>query len=417
MRTSRLPLLLIRAFLFAACLAFTDASPAAEMTGAESVNAAGLALHRLTSPKGGNALLSPWSIQNAMAMTFVGAEGETRAEMSAALHLHNGSHADFKKLGAELTAEIPKDAELRTANRLFSSAKFALLPAFTGSIAQNYGGAVEEMDFTVPDKAATRINGWVEKQTNQHIKDLVPANALNSLTRLVLVNATYFNVPWREQFTKELTKDEPFMIGAGMQKTVPMMFKQTRMRYARKPGFQMAALPYSGGRFQFIVIVPDREDGLAAVEKAITPALLTECSVMPLAEVRLSLPRFKMEPPTMNLNESLQNVGVKRAFTERAEFGGMARESPFISDVFHKTFIAVDENGTEAAAATAAVVMTKNGHPHDVPHEVVKADRPFFFAIQHVASGACLFIGRVSDPAPDKPAVKAVSPAPSVPKK
>jgi serpin B len=274
----------------------------------------------------------------------------------------------------------------------------------------HYGGAFEITDFTRPDAAAARINGWVEEQTNRRITNLVPAGALHSTTRLVLVNAVYFNVPWQELFTKSLTTEQPFTVSPGMQKTVPLMFKQKRMRYAKKSGFQMAALPYSGGRLQFTVIVPDKVDGLAAIEKSLTPALLGECANMPAAEVRLSLPRFRMEPPAMELSESLKALGMRRAFGAEAEFGGMAAEPLYISQVFHRTFIAVDENGTEAAAATAGVVRSKNGHPHEVPHKVVKADHPFFFAIQDAASGACIFMCRVCDPAPDKAALQANPP-------
>lgn len=377
---------------------------------ANSVNATGLALHRLIPAKEGNALLSPWSIQNVMAMVFAGADGVTKKEMDAALHFGGDDiHAALKKLSADLAQPLPKGAELRTANRLFPANSCTLLPGFMETITQNYGAAVEALDFSNPDKAREHINSWVANQTVQKIKDLIPPGALNDRTRLVLTNAVYFNVPWQVRFTKELTKDQPFLVSAGMQKTVPLMFKQTQMRYAKKNGFQMAALPYSGGQLQFTIIVPDKVDGLAAVEKALTPALLAECATMPKSEVRLTLPRFRMEPPAMELSKALAALGLKSAFSEGANFSRMTSEDLYISNVFHKTFIDVNEDGTEAAAATAAVAVPKNGHPHETPHKVVRADRPFVFAIQHVTSGACLFLGRLTDPDSAKSAAKATS--------
>lgn len=379
---------------------------AAENSAAASVNATGLALHR-QMPATGNALLSPWSIQSAMAMTYAGAEGQTRKELAKALNFDDGTPAALQKLSAGLAEGLPKGGTLRTANRLFPAAATRLHPAFTRLIAESYGGEPELLDYAEPARAAAHINDWVEKQTNDHIKNLIPATALDPGTSVVLVNAVYFNVPWEERFTRELTTQQPFWTAPGLQKTVPLMFKQHRMRYAQKKGFQIAALPYGGGRLQFTVIVPDKIDGLAAVEKSLTAALLTECAGLPAAEVRLSLPKFRMEPEGLELKKPLEALGVKAALTPAADFSRMAAGPVFISDVFHKAFIAVDETGTEAAAATATPMVKANGHPHEVPHKVVKADRPFLFAIQELPGGACLFLGRLSDPAPETKALKA----------
>lgn len=396
---------LLRAIWLSVLVLAGPALGAAANTAADSVNATGLALHGALRGKDGNVLLSPWSIQNVMAAAFAGTDGGTKKEMDAALHFGGDAiHPALKSLGAVLASELPKGAELRTANRLFPAASCKLLPAFTETITSNYGAAAEPVDFSVPEKAAGKINAWVSEQTAGKIKDLIPKGTLDERTRLVLTNAVYFNVPWQVRFTKELTQDQPFWISAGKQKTVPLMFKQTQMRYAKKKGFQMAALPYSGGQLQFTVIVPDKTDGLAAVEKVLTPALLAECATMPKAEVRLSLPRFRMEPPAVELKSALEAIGVKSAFAADADFTRMTNEDLYISSVFHKTFIDVNEDGTEAAAASAAEFRPKNGHPHEVPHMTVRADRPFVFAIQHAASGACLFLGRLSDPDPGKAA-------------
>jgi serpin B len=378
---------------------------------ADSINATGLALHKQSPARSGNALLSPWSIQSVMTMVLAGADGKTKKELEAGLHASDTIHPAQKAFSAGLLEGLPKGAELRTANRLFPDVSCDLLPAFNETITQNYGAAVEPLDFSAPAKATEHINGWVGKQTGGKIINLIPAGALDRGTRLVLTNAVYFNMPWQERFTKELTSDQPFWVTSATQKTVPLMFKQSPMRYAKKNGFQMAALPYSGGRLQFIVIVPDKIDGLAAVEKSLTPALLAECASMPKADVRLSLPRFRMEPPAVELQTSLASLGMKTVFSPAADFSRMSSEPLFVSKVFHKTFIDVNENGTEAAAATAAGMAKANGHPHETPHKAVRADHPFVFAIQHVPSGACLFLGRLIDPDPSKAAAPRTPPA------
>jgi serpin B len=260
-------------------LAGTQPAARAANTAADSVNATGLALHGVLPDKTGNALLSPWSIQNVMAMVFAGADGETKKEMDATLHFGgDGIHAAIKSLNAGLSSELPKGAELRTANRLFPAESCKMLSGFMGTITENYGAAVQPLDFSAPEKATGWINSWVSEQTAGKINDLIPKGGLNAETQLVLTNAVYFNVPWQVRFTKEFTQNQPFWVSNGKQKTVPLMFKQTQMRYAKKKGFQMAALPYSGGQLQFTVIVPDKRDGLAAVEKALSPVLLAEWS-------------------------------------------------------------------------------------------------------------------------------------------
>lgn len=408
MRRTTLSFRVLRQWLAVFILTSPAVTFAAPDRAAESVNRTGVALHGVLRVKEGNVLLSPWSIQNVLAMVYagMGADMVTQKETDAALHFGGDEiHPAVKALGAAIVSGLPKEAELKTANRLFPSVSCKLLPGFLEVVRGNYGAAVEPVDFAAPDKAAGMINAWVSEQTGGKIGEIIPKGALNAQTRLVLTNAVYFNIPWQVRFTKELTKEEPFWISTAAQKTVPLMFKQTQMRYAKKKGFQMAALPYSGGTLQLAVIVPDKRDGLAAVEKALMPALLAECATMPKAEVRLSLPRFRMEPPAVELQPALAAIGLKSAFSpEKANFTRMTNEAVYISNIFHRTFIDVNEDGTEAAAATAAAAKAANGHPHETPHMIVRADHPFLFAIQHVSSGACLFLGRLADPDLAKPA-------------
>jgi serpin B len=289
-----------------------------------------------------------------------------------------------------------------------------LLPGWLTITHTHYAAKAVPLDFrTDPDGAGKAINQWVSDQTAGKIPAIVPDGALDPLVRVVLASAVYFDLPWDERLTRELTQDQPFHINATQIKTVPLMFKQHRLGYARKDGFQIAVLPYAGGTFQFVVILPDAVDGLPKVEKAITGELLSECARLQPTEVRLSFPRIHLEPPIVSLKRSLTAMGAGAMFDEPpgANFSRMVREGGYVSEVFHRTYLELDEEGTKAAAATATIIRPKNGVPHEVPHEVIKADHPFLFMIQHVPSGACLFLGRLTDPAVGTAAAVEIAPA------
>ncbi len=408
-------LTLICCALFAS-LEWAEASDA-RTTAASSVNAFAVAHYRL-SP-GGNMLTSPWSIETALAMTFAGASGKTLDAMRKACFFPENEaalHNSFRSLREAILTKpgdgIPFD--VRMANRIFSDRSVEFLPGWSTLTRTNYAAEAGTVDFrNNREGARDQINEWVSEQTNRKITGIIPTGALDKFTRLVLVNAVYFDVPWDERFTKELTTDQPFHLDATHVKTVPLMFKQHRLRHAKKDGFQIVALPYAGGTFQFVVILPDAVDGLAKVETLLTGELLNECARLNLEEVRLSLPRLKMEPPIISLRQSLTALGAGIMFDEQSPgFARMADETKeplYVSDVFHRTFIELDEDGTKAAAATASVMRAANGVPHAIPHQVVKADHPFAFMIQHIPSGACLFLGRLADPAPAEKAVPASS--------
>jgi len=223
---------------------------------------------------------------------------------------------------------------------------------------------------------------------------------------MVLVNAIYFKAAWKDEFENEPTKPAPFHVKGGGAKNVPTMNNETWYGYASRNGYTVVCLPYLGSDLQFLVLLPDRADGLAGLEAKITPALLASCATLNTELVNLWLPKFKMEPPDMELSGELEALGMKTAFDipgGSANFDGIAPRTPdeylYISAVFHKTFISLDEHGTEAAAATAepmAVGAALNEAPPKIYN--VHVDHPFIFAIQDCKSGACLFIGRVNDP-------------------
>jgi len=395
-----------------------QADPDAERSveAAKMVNAFAAAHHRLLPA--GNVLTSPWSIETNMAMVYAGAEGQTREAMRKAFFFPQDDrlHPAFQSLRQSLLARPAVDVgdHLRVANRLFYAQNLALLPGWLTITRTHYAAEAAPLDFhTDPDAAGKVINQWASDQTAGKIPAIIPDGALDPLVLVVLVNAVYFDLPWDERFTKELTQDQPFHINATQIKTVPLMFKQHRLGYARKEGFQIAALPYAGGTFQFVVILPDAIDGLARVEKAITGELLSECAKLQPTEVRLSFPRIRLEPPIVSLKRSLTALGAGVMFDEPpgANFSRMVQKSVYVSEVFHRTYLELDEEGTKAAAATATIIRPRNGVPHEVPHEAVKADHPFIFMIQHVPSGACLFLGRLTDPAPGAAAVVGTAPA------
>jgi len=393
---------------------------------AKATNELAVDLHRQLATGDENLCISPYSIESALAMTFAGADGETRTEMARVLHLTNDSTvpASFAALQHSLqemsakTAELVKQSKkfggpsepitLNIANRLFAQKGYAFREAYLSLVKQNFGGAFEPLDFITNPAAATQhINKWVADQTHDRIRDLIPGGALDKTTRLVLANALYLKAPWASEFSQNATQSEPFHVHGGRPADVPMMRKTDKhFGYAKRDGYTAVSLPYAGDDLQFLVLLPDDVNGLHTLESKLTGEMLAQCAKLQTRDVDLHLPKFKLEPPTITLAEKFEALGMRTAFDQpkgSANFDKIAPRTPqdylYISQIFHKTFIAVDEKGTEAAAATAVAMMagTALRSPPPPPIEV-KVDRPFVYAIQHVPSGVCLFLGRVTDP-------------------
>ena len=409
-------------FLFAATsLRAADPGPAATAT-----NEVGVDLYRKLATGEGTLCLSPYSIETALAMTFAGADGKTRDEMARVLHFSTTDetlHVSFGALQQQMREMSEKSAKavaesgelggpkepitLSIANRLFAQKGYDFRETFFALVKERYGAPLELVDFKKNASGATEeINSWVLEQTRRRIRDLIPRDALKADTRLVLANAIYLKAPWAKAFSADATKPEPFHVHGGGAVNVPTMHEhETSCGYAKRGGFTAVSIPYIDSNLQFVVLLPDEVNGLQSLERKITNTTLAECAKLERRELDLYLPKFKFEPPTLNLGTTLQALGMKTAFdvpSGSANFDRMAPRKPndylFISEVFHKTFIAVDEKGTEAAAATAvAMAATTSMREPKKPLEV-RIDRPFFYAIQHVPSGACLFIGRVTDP-------------------
>jgi serpin B len=391
---------------------------------AKATNELGVDLHRQLATGDGNLCISPYSINSALAMTFAGADGETRSEMARVLHFPNGGDvpASFSALQQSLEqmsakiAELVKESKkfggpsepitLNIANQLFAQKGYHFREAFLSLVKQNFGGAFEPLDFVANPAAATqRINKWVSDQTRDRIRDLIPIGALDNTTRLVLANALYLKAPWANEFSQNATQAEPFFV-RGAPVDVPMMRKTAKFGYARREGFTLVSLPYAGNNLQFVVLLPDDINGLGALESKLSADVLAGCAKLEKRDVDLHLPKFKLEPPTITLAKQFEALGMKTAFNQpkgSANFDKIAPRTPddylYISQIFHKTFIAVDEKGTEAAAATAVAMLAGSALRSPPPPPIeVKVDRPFIYAIQHVPSGVCLFLGCVTDP-------------------
>ena len=395
-------------------------------TASTAINTLGIDLLAKTSKPDENALLSPYSIQGALAMTYAGASGKTRDEMSAVLHFPKESaevNASFAALAKELasieksTAQIVAGAAkhggsqepvtLSVANRLYGQKGFEFRKTFLDAVKENYSAPLEQVDFLKDAGPATKlINTWVAGQTHDRIHDLLPDGALTKDTRLVLVNAIYLKAAWEHEFKEASTKPGSFYVNQSDAHEVPMMNREAQYGYAKKEGFTAVAIPYIGGDLQCLVLLPDSPNGLPALEARLSPSLLADCAKLESTNVNLFMPKLKMEPPLMELSAPLKTLGMGSAFDDpkgSANFDGIAPHKPkdylFISDIFHKIFLSLDEHGTEAAAATAVVIMTFAAEDvsDDKPKEV-RVDHPFIFAIQDRKSGACLFLGRVNDP-------------------
>jgi len=396
-----------------------------------AINALGLDLYRAQPASDGNLLLSPYSIQDALAMTYAGAAGDTRAEMQRVLHypaddteLHSGFAELARELGqiqqdsAQLVASGAKEEgrnpstpiELHVANRLFVQEGYELRAPFLALVKDDYGAEPELLDFAhATEQARSTINGWVEEQTKGKIHDVIPAGGLSEKTRLALANAIYLHAGWEKPFDANWTKPAEFFVHGTDSTMVPTMNNtEHTYGYLHRDDFTAVSVQYVGGGLQFLILLPDAHDGLPALEHKITPALLAECAALPASFVDLYLPKFKLVPPSIKLGSQLQKLGLKTAFDQpkrSANFDRMAPRKPddylAIGEVYHKAFLSLDEEGTEAAAATVVEMMEAAGAMYDPnkPEPIeVHVDHPFIFAIQHVPTGECLFLGRVSDP-------------------
>ena len=359
----------------------------------------------------GNLFFSPYSISTALAMTAAGARGETESEMAATLHFPvetvDGVETQVPRERIAATygwlqhrlAATPETRgyELSVANSLWGQEGYPFRESFLGLIDSGYGGGFNIADFAGNVEAERlRINGWVMDETHDRIEDLIPQGGVDALTTLVLVNAVYFKGQWAAQFDAGRTSDATFH-GESRDGSVPMMFRKGDYRYYSDEDVQLIEMPYTGDEVSMLVVLPRAGSlmTLSALEGALSPQMLEEWSAnLHEEEVKVYFPRFEMTWGTEDISGHLQALGMRLAFTAGADFTGMSdRRDLFIGPVFHKAFVSVNEEGTEAAAATAVVM--KREAVMDTPE--FRADHPFMFFIRENATGEILFMGRVTD--------------------
>ncbi len=371
----------------------------------EGGNAFAFDLYAKLKGRKGNLIFSPYSISTALAMTYAGARGETAAEMRKTLRFAFGQEKLHPAM-ADLVDDLNKRGgdgddgsayELVVANRLWGQAGYHFLAPFLGLNKAYYGAGLEQVDFArATERARKTINDWVEDRTRDKIKELLKPGILTPLTRLVLTNAIYFKGNWASEFKEERTSDAPFHVTPGRTVNVPTMRQTEKFGYTEAQGLQILEMPYVGDDLSMVVLLPRKADGLGELEAALSAGdVKTWVSRLRERKVAVFLPKFKAEFG-LDLKEVLLAMGMPLAFdSRRADFSGMdgTRELS-ISAVIHKAFVDVNEEGTEAAAATA-VVMTRKSAPR-LP--VFRADRPFVFLIRDRVTGSVLFIGRVTDP-------------------
>jgi len=354
----------------------------------------------------GNLFYSPYSISLALAMTYAGARGETETQMADALaftlpqeQLHPAFNALDQALVSRGEGAEGKDEEgfrLNIANAIWGQRDYAFLDAFLDVLAENYGAGLRVLDFAnAPEESRVTINEWVSEETEGKIENLIPQGAIDPLTRLVLTNAIYFNAAWANPFEAEATKDGPFTLLDGSEVTVPMMRQTESFGYAEGEGYQAVELPYDGGEMSMVLLLPERE-GFEAFEDSLDGERVQAIvEALEYRQVAVTMPTFEFDS-RFGLNQVLAAMGMPAAFSGQADFSGMTDDKDlFISDVVHKAFVSVDEEGTEAAAATA-VVMKLSAMPEE-PMEVA-LDHPFLFLIRDIETGTILFVGRVLDP-------------------
>ena len=345
-----------------------------------------------------NLFFSPLSVETALAMTWEGSRGDTESEIGHLLGETSPSALRDRLHGlleALTTGEHPY--RLVMANSFWAQSGVTFLPSFTKILGDDYDAESKVVDFGAPE-ASKQINDWVKSQTDGKIAELVGPGTLTAATRLVLANAVYFKAPWQRPFSSGLTANSSFYADGTREVQVPMM-RQTKeiFSYFEDKDLQAVSLPYKGGRLSMLVLLPRGRNGLPAMAKSLNPdRLQTVTNGLRPRQVNLSMPRFRFSF-RRSLAQPLRELGMKSPFEPSADFSGMCKDCGLrLSDVLHQAFVDVNEDGTEAAAATASLMFgaTLMGPPP----AVFIADHPFLFFVLDRPSGSILFMGRMSDP-------------------
>jgi len=368
-----------------------------------SNNAFGIDLYKkLITEERGNIFISPYSISSALAMTYAGARGNTEKQMAKVLYF-NLPQEDIHKAFSSLNAYFNrpnKSYQLAIANSLWGQANYPFQKEFINLLNKYYEAGFNEVDFVNEEnreKARLTINKWVEDKTNNKIKELIHPEDISALTRLILVNAIYFKGKWQNQFDTKETRDMPFNLENKKKVNVPMMHQEGKFNYTEDEKVQVLELPYSENELSMVIFLPKESISLSDFEKELSIERVNKLlSNLSQEKVDVYIPKFKMEKRYI-LNKMLIDLGMSDAFDMMlADFSGMTGSKDlYISKVIHQSFIEVNEEGTEAAAATAVIMSGKSIAPMIIEF---KADRPFLFIIRDIKTNTILFIGRFVEP-------------------
>lgn len=381
----------------------TAAAPSDSSALAEGNNRFALALHQRmqAAQPTANVFYSPFSVSNALVMTYAGSRGETEKQMAAALQFagpQDALHRDFSALLAALNGGKEKGYRLEIANALWGQQGYSFEKPFLELTDRYYQGSFQTLDFAGDTENSRRaINQWVEQRTDNKIKELLKQGDLSYLTRLVLTNAVYFKGDWQKPFRADRTHEQPFRLGDGRTVNAPLMTQSDSFAYAEREGLQLLELPYVGGDLAMLVLLPN--GSAADLVAALSTEQLRELRAqLTLRQVEVTLPKFKFATRYyLDSDALLPALGMRDAFDQqRADFSGInGRRDLAISHVIHQAMIEVNEQGSEAAASTAVVIGLKSMPMH--PTEF-RADHPFLFLIVHKPTDSILFMGTVNDP-------------------
>jgi serpin B len=355
---------------------------------------------QLKTEKDKNIFFSPFSIFTALAMTGEGAKNETALQIQQLLHLSSEDSIRQKGLEELITSlnSLSTNFVLFTANALWVQKEYSLLNTFLNDCEKYYKAKIENLDFLAePELSRQTINQWVEENTKNKIKELVPKNLINTDTRLLLTNSIYFKAAWAKNFEEEDTKDGIFTTACGEKINVKMMQTKRHFPYTETSDAQILEMPYKNNEVSMIIILPKEGYNIESVSTESNLKKIVNHDIQAREKVMVFFPKFKIEA-TYSLADDLKNLGISTAFDDQADFSGMTGYKDLrINQVLHKTFIEVTEQGTEAAAATVVGMEAGSAPRNDIPKYFI-ANRPFIFAIKHRTTGAVLFMGRVNNP-------------------
>ena len=366
---------------------------------AQANNAFAFDLYKKINSEGTNLFFSPYSISSALAMTYSGAKGATRQQMSEVLGFYsdNPTHArGYHSLQKHLDSLNREELQLNMANSLWCQQDYDFQRDFLDINRDYFSAAIRQVNFKSQyQKVRKHINQWVEEQTNQKIKDLIDQGVLDRMTRMVLVNAIYFNGKWEHPFSEDQTRQDTFYPTATQEIKVPFMNQSIWVPYHEEQLYKAVEIPYSNGELSMLILLPARHADMSELESKMNGAFYENLTdSMRRQKVNLTIPRFKLQAK-YQLNDPLRQMGMTSAFDGEADFSGMTGDKDlYISEVVHQSFVEVNEEGTEAAAATG-VVMRKTSV---LASKSLKADHPFLFMIRDQKTHAILFMGKMQNP-------------------